>query len=166
MLAQAAPQYFGIFAALVGVTWILLLFVFLKQRRDLSLINEALRGTSGERLEPLLQEHLRSKQRLEKRADELAKRVAELEQKAMECVSGVGLVRYNAFGDVGGEQSFALALQSEEGDGVVVNSITGREQTRIYCKAVKAGRCDQNLTPEEEKALQLARRRKTPSQAQ
>ena len=47
-------------------------------------------------------------------------------------VQRVGLVRYDAFEDVGGRLSFSCALLNDEGDGVVVTSINGRQDTRVY----------------------------------
>ena len=52
----------------------------------------------------------------------------------------VGLVRYNPFEETGGNQSFALALLDAAGDGWVLSSLHARSGTRVYAKAIKAGR--------------------------
>ncbi|NHC46327.1 DUF4446 family protein [Motilibacter aurantiacus] len=70
----------------------------------------------------------------------------------------VAVVRYDAFGDMGGRLSFSAALLDESGDGLVLTSINGRSETRTYAKGVKSGRSEQSLSPEEEQAIGYARR--------
>lgn len=71
-------------------------------------------------------------------------------------VRRVALVRYDAFEDVGGRLSFSCALLDDHGDGVVVTSINGRQDTRVYAKPVTAGRSPYNLSPEEREAIRRA----------
>lgn len=158
MLAQSVPPALSLTIGGFAVTWIALLALFLRQRKQVSVLQEALKGTSGERLEPLLQDHLRTKQKLSTDYDEVRSRIQGLEDWSKGAVSKVGFVRYDAFGDTGGMQSFALALQNEHGDGVVLTTIVGREQIRLYGKSISAGACEQTLTPEEQEALKLAQR--------
>lgn len=67
-----------------------------------------------------------------------------------------GFVRYNPFGDVGGNQSFSLCLLDAAGDGYVISSIHSREGTRVYAKTVEGGRSEYNLSEEEKKSIELA----------
>ena len=71
-------------------------------------------------------------------------------------IQKTGLVRYNPFEDTGGNQSFALALLDADGDGVIVSSLHARSGTRIYAKAVAAGRPEAALSDEEAEALRRA----------
>jgi hypothetical protein len=71
-------------------------------------------------------------------------------------VSHVGLVRYDAFEDTGGAQSFSLALIDDDGDGVVVTSLHSRQATRLYAKAMRGGVADTPLSDEEVRALREA----------
>ena len=84
-------------------------------------------------------------------------RLAELERLARSEVPRVGFVRYNAFDDVGSDLSFALALLNAEGDGVVLNSIYSREETRTYGKAVKGYTSVVDASREERAAIDAAR---------
>ena len=68
----------------------------------------------------------------------------------------VGLVRYNPFEETGGNQSFALAMLDADGDGWVLSSLHARSGTRVYAKAVSAGRSDVALSDEETAALRQA----------
>jgi hypothetical protein len=70
----------------------------------------------------------------------------------------VAVVRYDAFGDMGGRMSFSAALLDDAGDGLVLTSINGRSETRTYAKGVKAGSSDHSLSPEEEQAIAYATR--------
>ena len=70
----------------------------------------------------------------------------------------VGVVRYDAFGDMGGRLSFSAAMYDDEGDGLVITSINGRSETRSYAKALTGRRSDQRLSPEEEDAIDRAGR--------
>ncbi|HVV76066.1 MAG TPA: DUF4446 family protein [Mycobacteriales bacterium] len=72
----------------------------------------------------------------------------------------VAVVRYDAFGDMGGRLSFTAALLDDSGDGLVITSINGRTESRAYAKGVKDGRSDQSLSPEETQAIALALGRK------
>jgi hypothetical protein len=68
----------------------------------------------------------------------------------------VSVVRYDAFGDMGGRLSFTAALLDDAGDGLVITSIHGRSEARTYAKGVKGGKSEQTLSPEEEQAITLA----------
>jgi hypothetical protein len=69
------------------------------------------------------------------------------------------VVRYDAFGDMGGRLSWSLAMVDESGDGVVLTSIHGRADARAYAKSLQGWSCEQPLSPEEEKAVEAARSR-------
>ena len=71
-------------------------------------------------------------------------------------VRHVGLVRYDAFEDVGGRLSFSCALLDAKGSGVVMTSINGRQDTRVYAKPVTEGGSAYNLSIEEEEAIRQA----------
>lgn len=71
-------------------------------------------------------------------------------------IQHVGLVRYNPFGDTGGNQSFALALLDADADGIVLSSLHSRTTTRVYVKAILNGRSDATLSEEELAALRDA----------
>lgn len=69
----------------------------------------------------------------------------------------VSVVRYDAFGDMGGRFSFSAALLDDHGDGLIVTSIHGRTETRTYLKGLEKGASDITLSPEEQQAIYLAK---------
>ena len=88
--------------------------------------------------------------------------VAVLQADVADAVRHVAVVRYDAFGDMGGRLSFSAALLDDGGDGLVLTSINGRSETRSYAKGVKGGEAEQALSPEEQQvvghAVKAARR--------
>ncbi|MDQ2872400.1 MAG: DUF4446 family protein [Candidatus Eremiobacteraeota bacterium] len=74
---------------------------------------------------------------LERRVERSEQSLSELEARARTDVSRVGFVRYSAFDDTGSQLSYAVALLSREGDGVVLSSIYSRTDTRTFGKAVE-----------------------------
>ena len=91
------------------------------------------------------------------RTERLVARAEQIDAALAHAVQGVGLVRFRAFQDTGGDQSFALALVDGEGNGVVVSALYGRGATRIYAKPVEGWLSSKPLGEEEEQALAQAR---------
>ncbi|MHB0884797.1 MAG: DUF4446 family protein [Bacillota bacterium] len=72
------------------------------------------------------------------------------------CYQGLGLVRFNAFEGVGSDLSFSLALMDGRKDGVVLSSLFGRDESRVYAKPLRGGQSTYQLTSEEKEAIRLA----------
>ncbi len=72
------------------------------------------------------------------------------------CIKHVGTVRFDAFDDVGGEQSFAVALLDEHCNGVVLSVIYGRQDSRVYAKPIRGAKSDRALSGEEQRAMDMA----------
>ena len=75
-----------------------------------------------------------------------------------EAVRHVSVVRYDAFGDMGGRMSFSAAFLDDAGDGVVLTTIHARTESRTYMMAVAQGHAETLLSPEEEQAVEAAMR--------
>jgi hypothetical protein len=71
-------------------------------------------------------------------------------------LSRIGVVRFDAFADVGGKLSTAAALLDEHGNGVVFTSMHGRDTARSYIKQVRGGVGVVALSPEEQDAVDRA----------
>ena len=83
--------------------------------------------------------------------------VQALRTEVSDALRHLAVVRYDAFGDMGGHLSWSLALLDDAGNGVVLTSIHGRSDARTYAKNVSEWVCDQQLSPEEEEAIKFAR---------
>ena len=82
-----------------------------------------------------------------------------LRREAEGALRRLGVVRYDAFGDMGGRLSWSVALLDGNGDGVVLTSIHGRSDARTYAKEIAAWAGASQLSPEEEDAVQQAKAR-------
>jgi hypothetical protein len=94
--------------------------------------------------------------RVEEVAQRLDDRMAHAEARLDGAIAYRALVRYDAYGELSGHQSTSLALLDASHSGVVLSSIAHRDTARIYCKQVRAGRGDVELSPEEAEAVRLA----------
>jgi len=90
--------------------------------------------------------------------DAVARAVSDLRVDATRALRHLAVVRYDAFGDMGGHLSWSLAVVDDEGDGVVLTAIHGRSDTRTYAKNVSDWSSSTQLSPEESEAIALARR--------
>jgi hypothetical protein len=72
-------------------------------------------------------------------------------------LSRVGIVRFDAYYDLGGRQSTAVAFLNSLGDGVVITTVVSRDFARMYVKLIKNGQPDVPLAPEETEAVDQAR---------
>ncbi|WP_320668505.1 DUF4446 family protein [Patulibacter defluvii] len=91
-------------------------------------------------------------------SDQLSHRMGGIEGALLRVFSRHGMVRYDAYGELSGQQSCSLALLDVRGDGVVITSIHHRDQARLYIRRVTGGRPEHRLAPEEDEALSLALR--------
>ena len=87
----------------------------------------------------------------------LRQEVAALRSETGDALRHLALVRYDAFGDMGGHLSWSLALLDDAGHGVVLTSIHGRSDSRTYAKSITGWSCEQQLSPEEQEAIEGAR---------
>jgi hypothetical protein len=75
----------------------------------------------------------------------------------------VGLVKYDAFHEMGGKLSFSLALLNETNDGFVLNAVHSREGCYTYIKEIVDGNSIIVLAEEEQEALKMAKEANTPA---
>ncbi len=87
----------------------------------------------------------------------LRQEVAALRAETGDALRHLAVVRYDAFGDMGGHLSWSVALLDDGGNGVVLTSIHGRSDARSYAKSISSWTCDQQLSPEELEAIERAR---------
>lgn len=88
--------------------------------------------------------------------DLIGRETAQLRQRLSTVVRTVGFTRYNAFPGSGGELSFSAAFLDEAGNGMVLSSISGRSESRLYAKQVTGGRSEHGLSDEEQAAIAMA----------
>lgn len=140
-------------STLIAMLFGLCIWLFAKLSSLQNRWSQLLKGANGSSLETILYDHLRERMALKSDFDALEKRTHELEIKMATSKRHMGLVRFDAFNDVGGSQSFALALFDDHGDGTVMSSLIGRSDCRVYCKPLSGGRSERSLSQEEQRAI-------------
>lgn len=115
-----------------------------------------LRGSDGGSLEAALNAHHQTVLEANRRMDALEQTVGVLQAQIPHCIQRVGITRYDAFEDVGGEQSFSVSLLDAKSDGVVLTGVYNRMDMRVYAKAIQNGRASHALSDEENNALRQA----------
>ncbi len=95
--------------------------------------------------------------KLNKAKENMEKDILLLNSKVKKSIRGVETVRFNPFPDQGSNQSFAVGMLNEEGNGLVISSLYSRDRMSIFAKPVKNGASEYELTKEEKEALSKAR---------
>ena len=95
-------------------------------------------------------------QELETKLGQTAKELGDFKQEMRRAITKIGIKRFNPFKEIGGDQSFSVALLDEEHNGVIITSYYGRELNRVYAKAVRKGASEHELSEEEKEAISQA----------
>lgn len=82
--------------------------------------------------------------------------ILKIEEQLTKTYQRAGLTRYNAYGDEGGNLSFSLTLLDGTNSGIIITSMHGRDQNRVYTKQVIQGQSQQGLSQEETDSLNHA----------
>lgn len=83
--------------------------------------------------------------------------IVRLQEEMPKNLQRVGLVRFNPFGDTGGDQSFAIALTDATGNGFVISSLHRRTESKVYAKPLQVWQSSYTLSDEEKQAIHIAR---------
>lgn len=147
---------YGGLAALVAGTAVLagmLAVLFAKNRQMSRKLDVFFSGKSAQDLEKVLLDQLKETQALDREVQELFEISNRLRELALKSFHKSALLRFNPFKEVGGNQSFTLALLDGQHSGIVLSSLHTREGTRVYAKPVVTGNADRFPFTEEEKAV-------------
>ncbi len=147
-------------ALLVGILGLAAAIVaIVRLKRLTSRFETALGGVSEHSLETTLAGHLKRVDEVDMRLSELETEYERLSVTNSVASQKIALIRFNPFGDTGGDQSFSLAVLDAHNSGYVLTSIHGRQGTRVYVKPVDFGESKYSLSQEEKQALSLAEKR-------
>ncbi len=115
-----------------------------------------LKGAEAKQVEQLVKDYDADVKDSLGKLDELAGFVAKLHKTQQFAISKLSLIRFNPFGDTGGDQSFCLALLDHNNDGLVISAVHARSGTRVYAKDIEDGKSRHHLSEEEQSALKQA----------
>jgi hypothetical protein len=156
ILSENLAIVVGTIGALLAVVLILLLVQSIRLSRAARRYRRLVGDGSGGTLANVLEEHVGRVNAVGDQLDHLRTLQDLLERRSRGSIQHVGLVRFNPFDDTGSDQSFALALLDERRDGVVISSLHGRSNTRLFAKPVSGGESAHTLSDEELQAIRIA----------
>ena len=113
-------------------------------------------NSHGASIKQLLDSHLGKVIEIGTKMEGLKNLYETLEVRSRGSLQHVGIVRFNPFEDTGSDQSFAIALLDDRRDGIVLSSLHGRGQTRVFAKPVEGGESTHQLSDEEAQAIRIA----------
>lgn len=142
---------------LVIVTIVNIILLINNNRKYLKFMNKL---GNGSNLDEMLRDYLKDVNEIKKDNSEIKAYYTKLDRDIASCIQKIGLVRYNAFKDVGSDLSFAIALLDRDDNGVVLNGLYGSESSNIYAKPIKGGVSTYQLSEEEKYALEIAEQNK------
>ncbi len=146
---------YGSLGALVLVETVicgLVVFLLIQNRRLKRRLRVFFSGKEAKDLEQVLREQLHETRELDREIQELFEISNRLRELGMKSVHKTAVLRFNPFKEVGGNQSFCVALLDGKNSGIVISSLHTREGTRVYAKPVALGQADNFPFTEEEKA--------------
>ena len=149
-----------IIQGLIGFSALLLLIVIyllVKLNAMSSKYAILMKGSEGKSLEEMFIKRLETIDGTVKGLAELETKHNNLRKQVQGCVQRVGIVRFNAYGDISGDMSYAVALLDEKGDGVVLSGMTSRHDARPYAKPIESDSSKYTLIDEEKSAISMAK---------
>lgn len=145
-----------VLAAVLTVAVVLAVYLFWRIRRLEGECELLLRDARGQNFVEIVNDNIAHVERLMGEVDGLSERYAWVLRRMAGAVQHVGVVRFDAFRDLGGLLSFAVALLDDRGNGLVMSSIYGRSDSRTYTKPIVERGSKYELSPEEREAIHLA----------
>lgn len=143
------------------ITNIILLILYLNMFKKLTNLRKSYmefmsKLGNGNNLEEMLKQYINKVVELEHKDTQILNYCQKLDNDMKGCLKKIGIVRYNAFKDTGSDLSFSIAMLDENNNGVILNSVYGRDTSNIYAKSVKQGNVEYVLSEEEREALNIA----------
>jgi hypothetical protein len=138
-----------------------LILLALENKRLTERFEATIAGTKGQTIEQTVKHYYKRIDEVGDHNREIATELERVGQQINYASQKIAIVRFNPFGDIGGEQSFALTVLDDQDTGYILTSMHGREGTRIYAKPVDYGEAKYPLSKEEQQSLGQAKKRKS-----
>jgi len=159
---EALKDFFPYLVVIVVVIFFVLVFLnvvlFAKFKKISKLSEQFFAGKNGKDMEDIISKQLSLIEKNQKDIKELFDGYEKIFNIASRGIQRVGVVRYNPFRDMGGNQSFSIAMLDMENSGLVISTLATRDGTRVFSKPIINGDCkDFPLIEEEKKAIKEAK---------
>jgi len=159
-LSNISPE---IIYAIVALNFLLIIYLFLmnisnrlRLKKLREKYNKFMNGLSDRNIEQLLDTCIDKLNSVSTKNKELEKQINDMQRDILQCFQKIGVVRYNAFDDVGSDLSFAVALLDNNDNGIILSGIYSRENSATYAKPIVAGKSKYALSAEEIQAVDIA----------
>ena len=144
------------FAILIIILFILLIVFLVKQSKLKKRYEAFMCGSDAKSMEEEIAGLFQDIDFLKKQSEKDAKEIKHIYKRLETVFQKVGIVKYDAFKQMGGQLSFCIALLDENNNGFVMNSVHSTDGCYSYTKAIREGECEISLGEEEQKALSMA----------
>lgn len=149
-----------IWLAGLAILVIILIIILIIQSVRLSKMKKAytafMQGSSGASLEDTLIKRLDELDKLAQSGEDTREKLDLTLSRLNKTYQKTGLIKYNAYNEMGGRLSFALCMLNRDNDGFILNSMHSREGCYTYIKDIKKGKSDLELSGEEQESLDIA----------
>ncbi|MBE6014765.1 MAG: DUF4446 family protein [Lachnospiraceae bacterium] len=145
-----------VMAALIFILLILYIANLVKSSKLKKKYNQFMEGREGKSLEEIINKTYEKYDEVSQKVDENAENIIKINSRMKKTYQKMGMVKYDAFNEMGGKLSFSLALLDEVNDGFIINSMHSREGCYTYIKEIVKGESYIVLADEEREALDEA----------
>ena len=145
-----------ILLVLVIILFVLLIFLLIRYNQLNVSYQMFMKGRKAESLEEEIGALFDDISTLKASTEKNRKDIKKMIENLHDCYQRVGIVKYDAFKEMGGKLSFSVALLNDNETGFIINSIHSSEGCYVYTKEIVNGECAISLGDEEKKALTLA----------
>ncbi|QNU66990.1 DUF4446 family protein [Ruminiclostridium herbifermentans] len=115
-------------------------------------------GLSDRNMEELLDTCLTNINNVSAKNKDIEVKINDIERNLIQCIQKVGIIRFNAFDNVGSDLSFAIALLDNNDTGIVISGIYARDSSSTYAKPIISGKSKYSLSAEEIQAIDIAKK--------
>lgn len=142
---------------MIYILTILVVALFVWVIKNEMRMKKLMAGKGAKDLEGVMTNLIKDLENLQKSKNKMESDINTMNSRIKKSIQGLSTVRFNPFKDSGGNQSFAIAMINEEGDGVVLSSLYSRERMSVFAKPIQKNVPQYDLTAEEAEALKNAK---------
>lgn len=155
-LMQNMSYIVGVMGILIIVMYVIIIHLYMNLSYLKKRYKKMMTGVESGNLERMLIGHIDHVKTVVDEQEKLKLENKRIDALLKQALTKVGVVRFSAFEDMGGDLSYAVAMLDSNNNGVVFSSIFAREDSRSYVKPVENGKSSYALTTEEEEAIRRA----------
>lgn len=136
-----------------AIITIIILWIILIEYR----LKKFFAGTKARNLEEVLVNLGKENNQIKITQKDTKDHLAIVDKRLNKSIRNIQTIRFNPFVDAGSNQSFAIAMTNDEGDGVIMSSLYARDRMSIFAKPINKGKSEFELTDEEKEVLEKSK---------